>query len=133
MDEVSAPFWQAAARHVLVMARCGRCQSLALPPGQACPECGSTVPDYAWQEVSGRGMVRSWTTIRQSFLAGFEDGLPFLLVDVELDEQRELRMIGRLLDGPGVPLRVGARVTVAFEDIDAGVSIPAFTLAGGTP
>jgi uncharacterized OB-fold protein len=125
-DELSAPYWAAAARHVLAIARCSRCGSYALPPGQACPQCGSTDPEYDSQEVSGRGRVRSWTVIRKSFLPGFE--VPFLLVDVELDEQRELRMIGRLLDGPDAALEIGAPVTVAFEDIAGGVAVPAFTL-----
>jgi hypothetical protein len=75
-------------------------------------------------------MVRSWTIIRQSFLPGFDADLPFLLVDVELAEQPELRMIGRLLDGPTAPVRIGAPVSVAFEDVAEGVSVPAFTLTG---
>ena len=104
---------------------------LAIPPGQACPQCGTTDPDYDWQEVSGAGTVRSWTVIRQSFLPGFDGDLPFLLVDVELAEQGDLRMIGRLLDGPDAPVRAGAAVRVAFEDVTDGVSVPAFTLAGG--
>jgi uncharacterized protein len=50
------------------------------------------------------------------------------LVDVELDEQADLRTIGRLLDGPDAPLTVGARVVVAFEDLAPGVAVPAFAL-----
>jgi hypothetical protein len=129
-DELSAPYWEAAARHVLVIARCARCGSFAIPPGQACPSCGTTDPSYAWTEVSGAGTVRSWTIIRQSFLPGFDDDLPYLLVDVELAEQAELRMIGRLLDGPEAAVRAGAPVTAAFEDLGSGVAVPAFTLAG---
>ena len=34
---------------------------------------------------------------------------PFVLVDVELTEQPDLRLIGRLLDGPDAPLAVGDR------------------------
>jgi hypothetical protein len=84
--------------------------------------------------------VASWTVIRQSFLPGFAADVPFLPVDVELPEQAGLRMIGRLLDGPGAPVAIGAPVRVAFEDIAAegtgtadpggGFSVPAFTLAG---
>ncbi|WP_308165515.1 Zn-ribbon domain-containing OB-fold protein [Nocardia noduli] len=80
--------------------------------------------------MSGRGHVRSWTVIRQSFLPGFADDAPFVLVDVELIEQAELRLIGRLLDGPDTPLKLGDAVTVAFEDIAPGVGIPAFELTG---
>lgn len=128
-DEGSAPFWAAAAEHVLTAARCNRCRMFTIPPDVVCSHCGSTDPGFAFEPVSGRGTVRSWTVVRQSFLPGFEDDLPFVLVDVELSEQPELRMIGRLLDGPDAALRVGDPVIVAFEDVAAGVSVPAFTLA----
>jgi hypothetical protein len=66
--------------------------------------------------------------MRQSFLQGFD--VPFVLVDVELVEQADLRLIGRLLDGPDAPLKIGDAVRLAFEDVAPGVSVPAFTLAG---
>ncbi|GAA2445883.1 OB-fold domain-containing protein [Actinomadura vinacea] len=127
-DELSAPYWEAAARHVLSIARCSRCESYVIPPGQACPHCHATDPMFAFEPVSGQGKVRSWTVMRQSFLPGFAEEVPFVLVDVELAEQDELRLIGRLLDGPDAALHVGDRVTVAFEDVAPGVSVPAFVL-----
>lgn len=132
-DERSAPFWDAAARHRLTIARCGRCGLFNLPPDQVCAHCHSTDPEFVFEPVSGRGTVRSWTVLRQSFLPGFADELPLLLVDVELAEQAELRMIGRLLDGPGAPVRMGAPVTAAFEDLAPGVAIPAFVLSEVAP
>jgi hypothetical protein len=66
--------------------------------------------------------------MRQSFLPGFEDDVPFVLVDVELVEPPGIRLIGRLLDGPGAALRAGEFVCLAFEDLGPGVSIPAFAL-----
>ena len=128
-DDESQPFWDAAAEHVLTVAQCARCHALALPPEMVCPNCGSTDPAFAFTPVSGRGTVRSWTVVRQSFLPGFDDDLPFVLVDVELEEQAELRLIGRLLDGVDAPLHVGDSVEVAFEDLTPGVSLPAFVLA----
>jgi uncharacterized protein len=130
-DELSAPFWDAAARHVLTVARCARCRTWTVPPGSTCPSCLSTDPGFAFEPVSGHGTVRSWTVMRQSFLPGFAGEVPFLLVDVELAEQAGLRMIGRLLDGPDAPVRLGAPVTVAFEDVAKGVSVPAFVLGRG--
>jgi hypothetical protein len=78
--------------------------------------------------------VASWTIIRQSFLPGFAADLPFMLVDVELADQPGLRMIGRLLDGPEAPVRPGAPVTAAFEDLpqegdSERTAVPAFRLA----
>jgi uncharacterized OB-fold protein len=127
-DETTAPYWEAAAAHVLTVARCSRCRTFTIPVAVVCPHCQSTDPAFVFEPVSGRGSIRSWTTVRQSFLPGFDDDLPFVLVDVELDEQTELRMIGRLLDGPDVSLQLGDRVTVAFEDLAQGVAIPAFVL-----
>jgi uncharacterized OB-fold protein len=131
-DEQSAPFWEAAARHVLTVARCSRCSTFTHPPDVVCPRCGSTDPDFVFTPVSGRGTVRSWTVMRQSFLPGLDQDVPFVLVDVELIEQPDLRIIGRLLDGPGAALQVGAPVEPGFEDLMAGISLPAFTLAAQT-
>ncbi|WP_145014038.1 Zn-ribbon domain-containing OB-fold protein [Mycobacterium marseillense] len=128
-DESSAPFWSAAADHVLTVARCARCGKLSMPPGVACPHCHATDPGFAFTPVSGRGVVRSWTVVRQAFLPGFDADLPFVLVDVELAEQAELRLIGRLLDGADADLHIGDPVTVGFEDLAPGVAVPAFELA----
>ncbi|MET8211454.1 OB-fold domain-containing protein [Streptomyces sp. NPDC005373] len=129
-DALSAPYWEAAAGHILALARCGRCAAFAIPPDQTCPHCHATDPDFAYETVSGAGRVRSWTVVRQSPLPGLSEAVPFVLADVELDEQPELRMIGRLLDGLDAAWRVGDRVRVAFEDIAPGVCVPAFALDG---
>jgi uncharacterized OB-fold protein len=130
-DDTSAAYWEAAARHELVLARCAHCGRFSMPPGIVCPGCSSTDPRFTFEPARGTGTVRSWTVIRDSFLPGFADDVPYVLVDVELDDQADLRMIGRLLDGPDAPLRLGARVRVVFEDRAPGVAIPAFALDGG--
>jgi uncharacterized protein len=94
-----------------------------------CPRCGATDPDFVFTPVDGAGTIRSWTVMRQSFLPGFDHDIPFVLVEVELSAQPDLRLIGRLVDGPDAALRVGAPVDLAFEDIEAGVAIPAWALA----
>jgi uncharacterized protein len=127
-DDVSAPFWAAAADHVLTIARCGQCGQFTMPPDVVCPHCRSTEPNFEFVPVSGQGVVRSWTVVRQAFLPGFDADLPFLLVDVELVEQAELRLIGRLLDGVNADLHIGDPVAVAFEDVAPGVAVPAFEL-----
>lgn len=125
-DERSAPYWNAASRHILAVAQCSVCSALTHPPGTVCPHCGSTDPEFVFVPISGRGVVKSWTVVRQSFLPGFE--VPFLLVDVEIVEQTDLRLIGRLLDAPEEALYIGRPVRVAFEDIASGVAVPAFVL-----
>jgi uncharacterized OB-fold protein len=128
-DPLSAPYWAACADHELKLPRCSRCGVFTLPPDIVCPHCLSEDPAWTWAPVSGHGVVRTWTVMRQSFLSGFE--VPFVLVDVQLDEQPHIRMIGQLLDGPEAPLRIGDAVAVAFEDLAPGVAVPAFRKAAG--
>ncbi len=126
-DETSAPYWAASAEHVLTLPRCSKCREFTLPPDITCPNCHTLEPDFTWEPVSGRGKVRTWTVVRHSFLQGFE--LPFVLVDVQLDEQPRVRMVAQLVDGPDAPLALGDAVTVTFQDLAPGVSVPAFTRA----
>ena len=125
-DETSAGFWSAAARHVLTLARCSNCGKMTLPPDLTCPNCLCTDPRFTFEPVDGRGRVRTWTIIRRSFLQGFE--LPFVLVDVELNEHPQVRIVGRLLDGADAPLKLGAPVKVVFENIAPDIAVPAFQL-----
>src|SRR6516164_2178825 len=123
-DESSAPYWEAAAEHVLKLPRCSICHEFTLPPDITCPNCHTLDPNFTWEAVSGRGRIRTWTVVRHSFLKGFE--LPFMLVDVQLDEQPKVRMIGQLLDGADAPVSIGDAVMVAFEDLASDLSLPAF-------
>lgn len=125
-DAASAGYWEAAARHVLALARCSVCGKMTLPPDVTCPHCFSTDPRFKFEPVEGRGHIRTWTVIRRSFLKGFEQ--PFVLVDVELSDQPHVRIVGRLLDGPDAPLKIGMPVKVAFEDLTPEISVPAFQL-----
>jgi hypothetical protein len=125
-DETSAPYWAAAAEHELTLPRCSHCHEFTFPPDSTCPNCHSMDPQFTFEPVSGAGTVRTWTVIRRSFLQGFDT--PFLLVDVQLDEQPAVRLIGRLLEGPETPLNTGDRVAIAFEDLAPGISVPAFSL-----
>jgi uncharacterized OB-fold protein len=127
-DEQSAAYWEAAARGEFALPRCGVCRHFAMPPPVVCPTCGATEPNYQFEPVAGGGVIRSWTVVRDAFLPGWRDDVPYVLVDVELDVQTDLRCIGRLVDGPDVSLRLGQRVAIAFDEIADDVNVPAFEL-----
>jgi uncharacterized protein len=127
-DDRSAPFWTAGAQHTLTIARCSRCRQLTHPPTQVCPHCHHPDPEFSFEPVAGSGTVRSWVVLRQSFLPGFDDQLPLVLVDVSLDEEPDVRLIGRLLEGLDETLALGSRVRVEFEDLAPGIAVPAFAL-----
>jgi uncharacterized OB-fold protein len=129
-DALSAPYWEAANRGVLALPRCSVCSQFTLPASALCPRCGSTAPEWTTEPVRGDGRVRSWTVVRDAFLPGFAPDVPYVIVDVELDVQADLRLLGRLTDGVDAPLHVGNRVTVTFDRLDDEFAVPAFTLAG---
>lgn len=129
-DAVSEGFWQAAARHVLAVQRCATCGWYAYPPDVICVNCLSPKRSFRYEPVSGRGRLRSWTVTHDAFLPGFRADAPYVVADVELDEQPGLRMVGRLAGGDPGRLELGAPVEVVFEDVADGVAVPCFRLVG---
>jgi uncharacterized OB-fold protein len=121
-DEDSAPFWEAAARHELVIQRCASCGTLRHPPRPMCPTCRST--ETTWVRASGRGRVWSWVVAHPPVLPAFADKVPYNVVVIQLEEG--IRMIGNLLDVPPGQITEGMKVTVDFEDVEDGVSLPAW-------
>ncbi len=88
--------------------------------------CRADPPAFSWQPVSGFGRVKTWTVMRTAFLPGFADDIPYVVADIELDEQPGLRMAARLRNVAAAEIRIGMPVQVAFDDVDDGVSIPYF-------
>ena len=89
------------------------------------PRCGVpalpiTRSAFEFTPVSGRGTVRSWTVVRQAFLPGFDEDLPFVLVDVELVEQSRSPADRPVAGRRHADLHIGDAVVVAFEDLAPG-------------
>ena len=129
-DGDSAPYWRAAREGVLALAHCRRCTRATHPPLPVCPHCHSTEPGWEFRPVDGRGVLASWTVLRQAFLPGFAEEVPIVLADVAMHGHGDLRLIGRLLDGPEADLHLGAAVTAVFERLDDGTAVFAFELEG---
>ena len=121
-DEDSAPFWDAAARHELVIQKCASCGTLRHPPRPMCPACRST--DVTWVKASGRGRVWSCIVAHPPVLPAFAEKVPYNVVVIQLEGG--IRMIGNLLDVPPGQITEGMEVAVDFEDLDEGVSLPAW-------
>lgn len=124
-DDASAPFWEACARHELVVQRCSTCNRFRHPPRPMCPGCRSF--DHAWVRASGRARVWSWVIAHPPVVPAFADVAPYPVVVVTLEEG--VRMIGRLLDVPNDQIVEGMEVTVAWEDVEPGVALAAWRRA----
>jgi uncharacterized OB-fold protein len=115
------PWWEAAREHRLTAQRCTTCGALRHPPGPVCPACGSTQSD--WQELSGRGVVYTFTVVHQQFVPA---DVPYVVVAVELEEG--VRMVSNLVDASPSDIRIGQRVEVTWEDMGPALSLPRFRI-----
>jgi uncharacterized OB-fold protein len=64
--------------------------------------------------------------MHQPNVAGFEEQLPYLNILVELEEQPLLFMVSNRPIGERETVRIGARVEVYFEEVDAELTLPQF-------
>ncbi len=118
---VSRPFWDACARHELVLQRCAECSAAVFYPRAVCPVCGSS--RLHWVPATGSGTLYSYTVARRATHRRLADRVPYVIAIVELDEGPRLTSTVVGTD-PG-ELAIGSRLRVDFED-DGTVSFPVF-------
>ncbi len=123
---LTRPFWEAAAQRRLVMPRCLDCRSYVWTPRPSCYECGNE--RLEWVQVSGNGMVYSFTVIRQVAGRGssraFEKDIPYVVSWVDLDEGP--RIVSNIIDCPVDAVTIGMRVTVEFTQASSEIWLPKF-------
>lgn len=124
-DQDTQPYWDAATERRLLVPRCGACGRWIWQPAPLCPSCGTADP--VWTEVTGAGVVMSWTVIHPPVLPAWADDVPFTVLLVELSES--VRMVGRLVDADAAALSIGSPVALRWHD-EAGLDtpLPAWTL-----
>ncbi len=115
-------FWEACNRQELVIQHCPRCDTFRHPPRPLCPGCRQG--DLGWKKVSGLGAIYSYTITHQAIHPALKDRVPWNVIMVDLDEG--VRMISHLADCPTEDVRIGMRVQVVFEEVEAGVTLPYF-------
>jgi uncharacterized OB-fold protein len=129
VNDLTRPFWEAAAAGRLEVQRCSSCQYFNHPPREACTRCLSG--DLEFEPVSGRGTVWSFSVMHQKSVAGFEEAVPYITALVELEEQPMLLFVTNL---PGLDprdVRIGLPVTVTFEPLAEGIALPQFVPVTG--
>src|SRR4051812_21166179 len=82
-DEASAPFFEGAARGVLMIQRCNACGEWLAPVVEACTECLSE--EVAWEQSSGRGSVHAFAIVHYVYHPAFKDDVPYNIAEVELE------------------------------------------------
>jgi uncharacterized OB-fold protein len=128
VTEETAPFWDAAGEGRLLIERCTACGAGSFPPRGMCPACRGR--EMSGVEVTGRGVVYSYTVNYQRWMAGLE--VPYAVVLVEFPDHPGVRVPGRLRGCPPEAAAVGLPVEVGFEPGPGGFAIPSFVAVGGT-
>jgi uncharacterized OB-fold protein len=131
VDDANRGFWTSGADGRLRFSRCQACGYWLHPPIPRCPECGGW--DVAWEPVSGRGTVHTFTVNHQPWDGSTE---PWAIVLVALPEQEGLRLTSNLVGIDPEEVRIGMEVQVVFEE-HGDVWVPVFEpatdpSAGGT-
>lgn len=114
--EDSAPFWASLREHVLRLPYCRACERFSFPPLPGCTACGADESAVEWRESAGTGRVHSWFVARRAFHPAFERDLPYVVVDVVLDDGP--RINGRLVGVDPSAVVADTPVRPVFEDLD---------------
>lgn len=125
---------QATEQHgEVVVQRCGGCAAVQYPPLLRCSACGGT--DLMWTPAGTKGIVATWVTVHgqadtpsMSIPGRLRDRTPYATVFLNPDRAPNVRIAAlHFPDEAAAELAVGARVSVALEDV-GGRRLPVCTV-----
>ena len=141
LDVDNAEFFRHCGNHQLHLQACDDCGLKRYPPTSACPFCAS--PKATWKPVEGIGTLYSYGEVHHAIIPSFREHTPYMLLLVELDEQKDipaeydgLRLQGNLVtpDGELAPpalveqAGIGTRLRIVYRDLGDGFAMPQWTI-----
>src|SRR4051794_24002540 len=126
-DEMTQPFWDAAAKGQLVGYQCTNCGTFVLPPQPFCYNCQHRT--FEWVELPGTGTIYSFTVIRHALAPYLAAAVPYVGAVVEVDgtQGAGARMLVNIIDVDVDQVRIGDKVHVVFDKISDTLTVPRFT------
>ena len=113
------PFWDGLNERKVQIQRCDACDSWVFYPRTRCPFCLSDL--LIWREVSGQGVLYTYTLARQPTAPHFADETPQQLAVVELDEG--VRMTSTLVNVEPSGIVIGMRLQPYFDQVTDAVTL----------
>ena len=107
------PFWDALAEGRVELQHCADCERYIYYPRTHCPGC--LTRDLEWRELSGNGVVHTYTIARRPTAPPWSEDLPQLIAVVELDEGP--RLTTELVNVEPDAIEVGMRVQPVFQAV----------------
>ena len=114
-------FWEGAKRGELMLQFDPKSAKYQFWPRANSVQTGRR--DLEWKPATGRGTLYSYTVTHVP-AAGFEDGGPYIVGLIELDEG--VRIIGNVRDVPEDAIEIGMRMKVVWEPIGDDATYFAF-------
>jgi uncharacterized OB-fold protein len=121
-------YWSACNEERLVMQRCSACRQFRWHPAPLCIHCGGD--EFSWEELTGRGRVTTWTVVTHPVHPAAIALVPYVVVEIELEEQVGLRMLSNLIEVNPEAITMDAAVELAFVTHPNGQKLPVFRLTG---
>ena len=113
------PFWDGLNERKVQIQRCEGCDTWVFYPRTRCPSCLSDL--LIWREVSGQGVLYTYTLARQPTAPHFADETPQQLAVVELDEG--VRMTSTLVNVEPSDIVIGMRLQPYFDQVTDDVTL----------
>ncbi len=108
----AAEFFAGTVREELRVQQCDTCGLHHHYPRMLCPHCGNET--LHWVTASGRGVVHSYTVIRQTGVPPFKDQLPLIVALVDLEEPGA-RMLANLQGIEPETVEIDLAVTATYR------------------
>ncbi|OBH80752.1 Zn-ribbon domain-containing OB-fold protein [Mycobacterium scrofulaceum] len=110
---VSRPFWDALARHRILVQYSPSLGRYVFYPRTLAP--GTLADDLEWREIDGAGTLYTFTIARRPTGPPWADALPQLLAVVQWDTGGKFST--ELVDVDPADVRIGMRVEPVFYDL----------------
>jgi len=120
-DQVSAPWFEAAAKGKLLLQRDPQTGKVQMYPRGHVLGAPDRAPE--WAEASGRAKLHTYTVVKRSLHKQFT--VPFTIAIVDLEEGA--RVTSWIVDVPEDQLRCDMPLKVVFREIHPGLTVPCFT------
>jgi uncharacterized OB-fold protein len=122
-DPESAPFWEGAKAHKLMIQRCASTGAYQFPPTTFCQGAGLERPE--WVQASGKGKVFSWIVVRHPVPKDiYASEVPYAVALVTLEEG--CRVTGNIIGVDVDDITADMPVQVSFRDVTDDITLPVF-------
>ncbi|MEZ5819130.1 MAG: OB-fold domain-containing protein [Hyphomicrobiaceae bacterium] len=107
---------------VLKLQACGGCGRMVFYPRPICPHCWSD--DLAYTPAAGRGTIISFSVVHRPNDPAFNDEVPIVLAEIELEEG--VLMLARVIGCDAAAVMSGLRVELPPRDVAVRYPLPVF-------